>query len=259
MIKWRKSSLEVQNGGYFFHWRGVQAVRGTRGNDPLLGTGGLISPCKGANRYRAYGPRELAEIADVIFLRSSGVPVKKILQLRRFDLEQYQGGLRQMEEHMQRHLDTCQRICGQIQKQMANTQEILRLQREPYQPEEVPFEKIARFDFHEQEKLRRYSSDPTLYVRYFDTRDMSGTETRCIVMPPEASGPDLCWERSTGGTFLTFLIREQVDRDYHSDVWESVKEVQKRRRTGILLAQYLLTAVEQDERTDFLKGYIQVC
>lgn len=82
---------------------------------------GLISPCKGANRYRAYGPRELAEIADVIFLRSSGVPVKKILQLRRFDLEQYQGGLRQMEEHMQRHLDTCQRICGQIQKQMANT------------------------------------------------------------------------------------------------------------------------------------------
>lgn len=78
-------------------------------------------------------------------------------------------------------------------------------------------------------------------------------------MPPEASGPDLCWERSTGGTFLTFLIREQVDRDYHSDVWESVKEVQKRRRTGILLAQYLLTAVEQDERTDFLKGYIQVC
>lgn len=220
---------------------------------------GLISPCKGANRYRAYGPRELAEIADVIFLRSSGVPVKKILQLRRFDLEQYQGGLRQMEEHMQRHLDTCQRICGQIQKQMANTQEILRLQREPYQPEEVPFEKIARFDFHEQEKLRRYSSDPTLYVRYFDTRDMSGTETRCIVMPQEASGPDLCWERSTGGTFLTFLIREQVDRDYHSDVWESVKEVQKRRRTGILLAQYLLTAVEQDERTDFLKGYIQVC
>ena len=220
---------------------------------------GLISPCKGANRYRAYGPRELAEIADVIFLRSSGVPGKKILQLRRFDVEQYQGGLRQMEEHMQRHLDTCQRICGQIQKQMANTQEILRLQREPYQPEEVPFEKIARFDFHEQEKLRRYSSDPTLYVRYFDTRDRSGTETRCIVMPPEASGPDLCWERSTGGTFLTFLIREQVDRDYHSDVWESVKEGQKRRRTGILLAQYLLTAVEQDERTDFLKGYIQVC
>lgn len=96
-------------------------------------------------------------------------------------------------------------------------------------------------------------------VRYFDTGDMFGTETRCIVMPPEASGPDLCWERSTGGTFLTFLIREQVDRDYCSDVWESVKEVQKQYRTGILLAQYLLTAVERGERTDFLKGYIQVC
>ena len=220
---------------------------------------GLLSPRKEANRYRAYWPRELAEIADVVFLRSTGVPVKRILQMRSFDLEQYQDGLNQLEDYMRSHLETCQRICGQIQRQMANTHEILRLQQEPYRSEEVPFEKIARFAFHEREKLLRYSGDPTLYVRYFDTRDMSGTETRCIVMPPDASGPDLCWERSAGGTFLTFLIREQVDRDYRSDVWMSVKEVQKQYRTGILLAQYLLTAVERGERTDFLKGYIQVC
>jgi hypothetical protein len=45
---------------------------------------------------------------------------------------------------------------------------------------------------------------------------------------------------------------------YRSDVWMSVKEVQKQHSTGILLAQYLLTAVEQGERTDFLKGYIQI-
>lgn len=45
---------------------------------------------------------------------------------------------------------------------------------------------------------------------------------------------------------------------YRSDVWMSVKEVQKQHSTGILLARYLLTAVEQGERTDFLKGYIQI-
>ena len=177
--------------------------------------------------------------------------------MRRFDLAQYQNGLRQMETHIRTHLETCQRICGQIQKQTANTYEILRLQQEPYQLEEVPFEKIARFDFHEREKLLRYSSDPTLYVRYFDTRDMS-SETRCIVMPPNTTGPDLLWEKQKDGTFLTFLIRERVDRDYRSDVWEAVNEVRTQHRTGILLAQYLLTAVEQGERTDFLKGYIQI-
>lgn len=137
--------------------------------------------------------------------------------------------------------------------------EILRLQREPYQPEEVPFEKIARFDFHEQEKLRRYSSDPTLYVRYFDTRDM--VRDRDPVHRDASGG-------FRPGSVLGEIHRRHISdfpdpgaggRDYHSDVWESVKEVQKRRRTGILLAQYLLTAVEQDERTDFLKGYIQVC
>lgn len=218
---------------------------------------GLISPRKGANRYRAYGPRELAEVADVVFLRNSGVPVKQILQMRGFDLEQYQNSLHQMADHIRSHLEACQRICGQIQRQTSNTYEILRLQQEPYQPEEVPFEKIARFDFNEREKLLRYSSDPTLYVRYFDTRDMS-SETRCIVMPPNTTGPDLLWEKQKDGTFLTFLIRERVDRDYRSDVWEAVNEVRTQHRTGILLAQYLLTAVEQGERTDFLKGYIQI-
>ena len=116
---------------------------------------GLLSPRKEANRYRAYGPRELAEIADVVFLRSTGVPVKRILQMRSFDLEQYQDGLNQLEDYMRSHLETCQRICGQIQRQMANTHEILRLQQEPYRSEEVPFEKIARFAFHEREKLLR--------------------------------------------------------------------------------------------------------
>lgn len=86
---------------------------------------GLLSPRKEANRYRAYGPRELAEIADVVFLRSTGVPVKRILQMRSFDLEQYQDGLNQLEDYMRSHLETCQRICGQIQRQMANTHEIL--------------------------------------------------------------------------------------------------------------------------------------
>ena len=60
---------------------------------------GLLSPRKEANRYRAYGPRELAEIADVVFLRSTGVPVKRILQMRSFDLEQYQDGLNQLEDY----------------------------------------------------------------------------------------------------------------------------------------------------------------
>ena len=75
------------------------------------------------------------------FLRSTGVPVKRILQMRSFDLEQYQDGLNQLEDYMRSHLETCQRICGQIQRQMANTHEILRLQQEPYRSEEVPFEK----------------------------------------------------------------------------------------------------------------------
>ena len=76
VIKWRKSSLEVQNGGYFSIGEVSRLLEVPAATIRFWEQEGLISPCKGANRYRAYGPRELAEIADVIFLRSSGVPVK---------------------------------------------------------------------------------------------------------------------------------------------------------------------------------------
>lgn len=218
---------------------------------------GLFSIKKAANHYRSYESRDLADIADIMFLRNCGVPVKKILHMRRNNLTQYQESLCQMEHHMKEQLRCCQQVCEQITKQQACANEILRLQQTAFQPEEVPFERIAYFDYHEKEKLLRYSQDPSLYVRYFDTRDMS-TEARCIAMQPSDDDTDLCWKKSGDSRFLTFLIRERVEKNYESDVWASLTAVQKQYRTGTLLAQFLLTAVEDGEPTDFLKGYVEV-
>lgn len=93
-------------------------------------------------------------------------------------------------------------------------------------------------------------------MRYFDSRDLS-TETRCIILPPD-SGEGPLWTRPERGTFLTFLIRELVHHDYRSDVEEKLAVVQRRYRTGKLLAQYLLTAMEGGELTDYLKAYVEV-
>ena len=56
--KMGKSSLEVQNGGYFFHRRGIKAVRCACGHDPFLGTGRAALPPEGGKplpRLRAPG------------------------------------------------------------------------------------------------------------------------------------------------------------------------------------------------------------
>lgn len=218
---------------------------------------GLLSISKGTNHYRVYESRDLAEIADVMFLRNCGVPVKKILHMRSNNLGQYQDSLCQMEQHMREWVEQGQRVCRQIQKQIACANEICRLRQTAFQQETVPFKRIVFFDYHEKEKLLRYSQDPSLYVRYLDTRDQA-TEVRCIVATKDEVAGDLCWERPKDSRFLTFLIRERVERNYQSDVWESLAVVQRQYHTGTLLAQFLLTAMEDGEPTDFLKGYIEV-
>ena len=49
-----------------------------------------------------------------------------------------------------------------------------------------------------------------------------------------------------------------MEQDYKSDVLDSLALLQRQHRTGILLAQYLFTAVEDGKLTDFLKGYIEI-
>lgn len=218
---------------------------------------GLFTINKKKNRYRSYTPRDLVRIADVISLRNSGIPVKQIGHLHQCSMEEYQQELQQLEARLDEKRKQYQKMYIRTRQQQARVQQVLRLQQQAFQPEEVPFQKIGPFDYLEKEKLLQYSEDPSVYVRYFDTRDMS-TETRCIIVPPESTEDRLCWEKKSGGAFLTFLIRERVEKDYQSDVLESLALVQKRHRTGVLLAQYLFTAVEEGQLTDFLKGYVEI-
>ena len=219
---------------------------------------GLFSIKKEKNHYRSYTRRDLVQIADVIFLRNSGVPVKQISHLARCSAERYQQELQQIELHLDEKRKQYEQMYLRNKKLLARIQEVLRLRRKFGQYEDVPFQKIVPFDYQEKEKLLQYSNDPSLYVRYFDTGDMS-TETRCIIAPPEYSGSDVCWQKEERSTFFTFLIREQVENGYQSDVLESLSRIQKDQRTGILLAQYLFTAEEEDgQLTDFLKGYVEI-
>lgn len=57
---------------------------------------------------------------------------------------------------------------------------------------------------------------------------------------------------------MAFPIREKPDRDYVTDLPDSLEMLRARWHTGVLLAQYVFTAYENGERTDFYKGYLEV-
>lgn len=218
---------------------------------------GLFSVEKRPNRYRCYTSRDVARIADVVFFRNLGISVSQVRGMEDCTREQYAGQMREVQAHLNEKLREYERMGKRIQVQLHHLDEVQRLTRNSFALEEVPFEAVASFDYQERDKLARYAQEPSCYVRYYDTRDMS-TEARGITALPEYAEDTLLWKKQPGTRFLTFLIREKVDRDYESDVERSLARVQSVYRTGHLLAQYLVTAKEDGERIDYLKAYLEV-
>jgi len=218
---------------------------------------GLFSVAKSDNLYRKYTIRDLTVIADIIFFRNLGVPISQMREIRHGSLEHYAEQLRQTQSQLQLRIREDMQMYERTQKQFRHLEEVRHLIRCPFAEEDVPFQAVASFDYLEKEKLLQYAQDPSSYVRYFDTKDMR-TEKRGIMVSPDHEVGTLLWKKSSGSRYLTFLIREQVDHDYKSDVEENLQKIRSGHETGYLLAQYMLTATENGERIDYLKAYLEV-
>ena len=211
---------------------------------------GLFSVSKGDNRYRRYSLQDVIRVADIMFYRGLGVSIKELRQTQTRTLAEHRQSLHQLQQELSRALAAYEAMC---QRMLTQVEQLLQARD---QEEPVPFDAVAPIDYHEGDKLLQYTQDPSCYVRFFDTQDMS-SERRGIITTKE-SGQPLLWEKPPKSRFVTFLIREKVDRDYESDVGYHLMRLSAQYRTGVLLAQYLLTATEDGQRTDYLKGYLEV-
>lgn len=220
-------------------------------------TSGLFSVEKRPNRYRSYTTRDITKIADVVFYRNMGVSVSQVREMENYTREDYEKQMQSMQEQIKEEMEKYARMERKIERQLARSKEVERLSKCDYVPEEIPFDIVVPFDYREREKLNSYIEEPSRYVRYFDTRDMS-TETRGILSNSDFSDSISLWHKKPGTDFITFLIREKVNKDYESDVEQSLKKIRKHYSTGCLLAQYLMTAMENGEVVDYLKAYLEV-
>jgi DNA-binding transcriptional MerR regulator len=218
---------------------------------------GLFSVAKGANRYRRYTVRDLSRIADVVFLHNLGIPISRMNQLSTCSREDYAHQLETTSAQIEEKIRQYQQMSALAKRQMGYLEEIQRLNQCGFSLEDIPFEAVATFDYRERDKLTQYAQDPSCYVRYFDTRDLS-TEVRGIIVPQDYSGQTILWQKRPGIQFLTFLIRERVDQDYESDLEQTLNSIRPDYKAGKLLARYMLTAGEQGMRIDYLKAYLEI-
>lgn len=218
---------------------------------------GLFSIEKSPNRYRTYTTRDIIRIADVMFYRTLGIPVSQVRDIEHGSRDEYADQLQTMQTHIRDELEKYEKMKEKVERQLTHVAEVERLTEALYIPEEIPFDAVISFDYLETDKLMGYIDDPARYVRYFDTHDMS-TETRGIIPASLDENITPLWTKKPATAFLTFLIREKVNKDYESDLEQSLAKIRLRYQTGCLLAQYLMTAMEDGEVIDYLKAYLEV-
>lgn len=218
---------------------------------------GLFKVHKSDNQYRRYTVQDLVHIADIVFFRNLGIPVSKVQELENYSLEEYAQHMATLQKQLTEKIASYQTMCRHAQNQEQNLLEVQRLQHCFGQIEELPFQSIEKFDFLEQNKLLRYIKNPSCYVRYFDSSNMN-SETRCIMVDDTAPNAHPFWSKKPCSRFATILIRENIDQNYQSDIEDSLARLRQQFRTGDILAQYLITANDQGEHIDFLKGFVEI-
>lgn len=220
---------------------------------------GLFKVSKSDNLYRQYTFGDLIHIADIIFYRNLGISISKLKFFDSLTLSQYDETLEDAKVKLEKQIQDYNTMYSRVLSKKNALQEIVNLEKlgSSFRYEDIPFNNVVSFDYTEKEKVRSYTKDTSLYVRYFDTKDME-SEARGIIVDTSNVKDKLLWQKKDYRRYATFLIKEKVDQGYLSDISEMLSKVKETHQTGILLARYLLTATVNGDRVDYLKAYAEI-
>lgn len=211
---------------------------------------------KGSN-YRTYTVADLINIAEIAFYRNIGMPVKKMVDFNQFNLKDYDKTLTDVKSALEEKIRMYLAMYESVQLKSEHIKSIQLLKSVDFLYDKVPFDRIVRFEYSDRDKLIRYTQNPSLYVRYMDTSDLERDIRGIIVEHPEA-GDTLLWQRKDSKNYAVFLIEEIASENYINNIPEKLAQIRKKHKTGILLANFLLSETVDGRRIDYLKGYAEL-
>ena len=68
----------------------------------------------------------------------------------------------------------------------------------------------------------------------------------------------LIWQKKKDSLYAVFLIEEIASENYVNDISKKLGTLQKKHKTGILLANFLLGETVDGKRIDYLKAYVEI-
>lgn len=219
----------------------------------------IFSVSQGTNNYRQYTVADLLNIAEIAFYRNIGIPVREMERFSHFSLEDYGKVLQSVRERLEQTISNLESMRSLAALKARHVQEIAFLRQTDFVMEEVPFHSVSRFLYSDREKLVRYTRNPSLYVRCIDTRDFS-SEIRGIIADDLPTQEEIIWRKieKEKQPFAAFLIEEYPEEAYANNIAEGLAPIRRLHKTGILLANFLLSEIREGRKIDYLKGYVEL-
>ena len=220
----------------------------------------LIHVQKQSNRYRTYTTTDLISIADILYYRNLGVPVKNIREFSSVELSEYSHFLEAQEVQLNEKLLEYRQMLQRTERLKKNYYQLLRLMVHPFTVETPDFHHIVSWDFREKERIRKYIADPSCYVWCKDTNRPHSGRKGMILSDEEKYDPaGLVWEAVPGQTYITFPVKAVIEEDYAGlEAPGIIADVQRHTTTGVLIARHLLNCVVDGQNVEYLQAYLEI-
>lgn len=221
---------------------------------------GIFSVEKGENNYRQYTVYDLTNIAEIAFYRNLGMPVRQMGRFNQFCFEDYDKVLGSVKDTLQAKIEMYTAMYESACLKSEHIKSIQYLKTVDYTYEKVPFGTLVRFEYSDREQLIRYTQNPSLYVRLMDSRDPEHdkNDIRGIIVSSVREHDTLIWQKKKDSLYAVFLIEEIASENYVNDISKKLGTLQKKHKTGILLANFLLGETVDGKRIDYLKAYVEI-
>ncbi len=110
----------------------------------------LFHVSKKSNHYRTYTNTDLIDIADILYYRNLGVPVKDIRAFSSLELSEYDQFLENQERELNKKIEEYQQMLLRSQSLKRNYYRLLRLLVNPFILETPDFHHVISWDFREK-------------------------------------------------------------------------------------------------------------
>lgn len=198
---------------------------------------GLLAPPQNPdNGYREFDiNKAFAEIGDVYFFRSIGLPIREIKKLKNCGAAELRKTLDDSHRELEEKISNYTLKLRIIEEKLQQLDEILNAKHCTFAEEDIPFERAIYLDRADKKHIRRYLLNPNCFVTVGDVSRELKKDVNCLAVEKDFEGKTI-FEKHAGDKYVASHFRAATHNTANNDFGEVTDAL---RATGAKFSRYI--------------------